>query len=80
MEAVPSTNLRHRTNSLVHSKANICVGMLLVTVRTDHRCKLSNVVKNWVLLVLVSHVVQLHNALFGVAEARWRALQGSIPS
>jgi len=53
--------------------------MLLVTVKTDHRCKLSNVAVNWGLLALVSHVVQLLNALFGVAET-WRgALQGSIP-
>merc|ERR1719503_30907 len=68
MEVASTINLEHRINFLAHSKDHICVGMLLVTVKTDHRCKLSNVVKNWVLLVLVSHVVHLHDALFGVTE------------
>jgi len=68
MEVASTINLEHRINFLAHSKDNICVGMLLVTVKTEIRCKLSNVVKNWVLLVLVSHVVHLHDALFGVTE------------
>jgi uncharacterized membrane protein YuzA (DUF378 family) len=53
--------------------------MLLVTVKTDHKCKVSNVAVNWGLLVLVSHVAQLLNALFGVAGTRRGARQGSIP-
>jgi len=60
--------INNRINTLARSKINTLPGMLLVTVESDHRSKLSSVVMNWVCLAPVSHVVQLQDAPSVLAE------------